>query len=64
MSRRNLPLIGTGFMGKAHAIALRSVGPVFPEVEAPVWIASLIQSRHGRKVPLLRGDFRERVRSA
>lgn len=29
-------LIGTGFMGKAHAIALRSVGTVFPEVPAPV----------------------------
>ena len=29
-------LIGTGFMGKAHAIALRSVGTVFPEISAPV----------------------------
>jgi predicted dehydrogenase len=28
-------LIGTGFMGKAHAIALRSVATVFPEIEAP-----------------------------
>jgi len=28
-------LIGTGFMGKAHAIALRSVATVFPEVAAP-----------------------------
>lgn len=28
-------LIGTGFMGKAHAIALQSVGTVFPEVPAP-----------------------------
>jgi predicted dehydrogenase len=28
-------LIGTGFMGKAHAIALQSVGTVFPEVAAP-----------------------------
>jgi predicted dehydrogenase len=28
-------LIGTGFMGKAHAIALRTVGTVFPEVPAP-----------------------------
>lgn len=64
MSRLNFDLIGTGFMGKAHAIALRSVGPVFPEVEAPVWIASLIQPRHGRRAPLLRGDIRERVGSA
>ena len=29
-------LIGTGFMGKAHAIALRSVATVFPEVPVPV----------------------------
>lgn len=64
MSRLNLALIGTGFMGKTYAIALRPVGPVFPGVEVPVWIASLIQSRHGRKAPLLREDFRERVRSA
>jgi len=28
-------LIGTGFMGKAHAIALHSVATVFPEVTAP-----------------------------
>ena len=28
-------LIGTGFMGKAHAIALRAVGTAFPEVSAP-----------------------------
>jgi len=28
-------LIGTGFMGRAHAIALRVVGSVFPEVSAP-----------------------------
>ena len=31
-------LIGTGFMGKAHAIALRSVATVFPEVEAPTGV--------------------------
>jgi len=28
-------LIGTGFMGKAHAIALREVATVFPDVPAP-----------------------------
>ncbi len=28
-------LVGTGFMGKAHAIAMRSVGTIFPEVAAP-----------------------------
>ena len=31
----NFGLIGTGFMGKAHAIALRSVGAVFPEIAHP-----------------------------
>jgi predicted dehydrogenase len=36
-------LIGTGFMGKAHAIALRSVGTVFPDTEAPV-LACLVDS--------------------
>ena len=28
-------LIGTGYMGRAHAIALRAVGTVFPDVVAP-----------------------------
>ena len=32
----NFALIGTGSMGKAHAIALRSVATVFPDVPAPV----------------------------
>ena len=31
----NFGLIGTGFMGKAHAIALRAVGTVFPEIVHP-----------------------------
>ena len=31
----NVGLIGTGFMGKAHAIALRAVGTVFPEIAHP-----------------------------
>ena len=31
----NFGLIGTGFMGKAHAIALRSVATVFPHVPTP-----------------------------
>ena len=35
MSNLNFGLIGTGFMGKAHAIALRAVGTVFPEVAHP-----------------------------
>ena len=28
-------LIGTGFMGKCHAIAWNAVGTVFPDVERP-----------------------------
>ncbi len=35
MNKLRFSLIGTGFMGKAHAIALRSVATVFPEVAAP-----------------------------
>ena len=35
VSNLNFGLIGTGFMGKAHAIALRAVGTVFPEVAHP-----------------------------
>jgi predicted dehydrogenase len=35
LSQLRFGLIGTGFMGKAHAIALRAVGTVFPEVAAP-----------------------------
>ena len=36
MTRLRFGLIGTGFMGKAHAIALQAVGTVFPDVEAPL----------------------------
>lgn len=36
MAKLRFALIGTGFMGKAHAIALRSVATVFPDVESPV----------------------------
>jgi predicted dehydrogenase len=36
MARIGFGLIGTGFMGRAHAIALNAVGAVFPEVEPPV----------------------------
>ena len=43
MKGLNFGLIGTGFMGKAHAIALRSVATVFPEVTAPV-LACLIDN--------------------
>ena len=40
-------LIGTGFMGKAHAIALRSVGTAFPSVPSPV-LTSLVDSNAER----------------
>lgn len=40
-------LLGTGFMGKAHAIALRSVATVFPDVNAPE-LACLVDSDSGR----------------
>lgn len=43
MSRRRVGLIGTGFMGKAHAIALRSVATAFPDVQAPE-LACLVDS--------------------
>ena len=36
MTNLRFGLIGTGFMGKAHAIALRSVGTVFPNIAAPI----------------------------
>lgn len=36
MTKLRFGLIGTGFMGKAHAIALRSVGTVFSDIRAPI----------------------------
>ena len=35
LTQPGIALLGTGFMGKAHAIALRSVGTVFPDVGSP-----------------------------
>lgn len=35
MSKLNVGLIGTGFMGKAHAIALQAVGTVFHNIAHP-----------------------------
>ena len=43
VSQPRFSLIGTGFMGKAHAIALRSVGTVYPELRQPV-LALLVDS--------------------
>jgi predicted dehydrogenase len=36
MTALRIGLIGTGFIGRAHAIALSSVGTVFEEIDAPV----------------------------
>ena len=52
-------LIGTGFMGKAHAIALRSVATVFPEVTAPV-LACLVDADRGKAERLARSWAFER----
>ena len=43
MNELRFGLIGTGFMGKAHAIALRSVATVFPGNPVPV-LAHLVDS--------------------
>ncbi|MGI9271850.1 MAG: Gfo/Idh/MocA family protein [Woeseiaceae bacterium] len=47
MTNLRFGLIGTGFMGKAHAIALQSVGTVFPETEAPT-LACLVDTDAAR----------------
>jgi predicted dehydrogenase len=36
MKHLHVGLIGSGFIGRAHAIALAGVGAVFPEIPAPV----------------------------
>ena len=36
MARLRFGLIGSGFMGRAHSVALSSVGAVFPDIESPV----------------------------
>jgi predicted dehydrogenase len=36
MQNYRVGLIGSGFIGRAHAIALQGVGAVFPEIAAPV----------------------------
>ena len=47
MTELKFGLIGTGFMGKAHAIALRSAATVFPEVPPPA-LACLVDSDPAR----------------
>lgn len=51
VSNLRFGLIGTGFMGKAHAIALRSVATVFPDVHAPV-LACLVDSNSEKAAQL------------
>ena len=53
MEELKFGLIGTGFMGKAHAIALRSVATVFPEVTAPV-LACLVDTDREKAEQLAR----------
>jgi predicted dehydrogenase len=36
MKNLHVGLIGSGFIGRAHAIALAGVGAVFPDIPAPV----------------------------
>lgn len=51
MKNLKFGLIGTGFMGKAHAIALRSVGTAFPSIASPV-LACLVDSDADRATSL------------
>lgn len=39
MSKLGFGLIGSGFMGRAHAIALGTVGRVYPDIESPRCVA-------------------------
>ena len=62
-------LIGSGFIGRSHSIALSAVGSVFPEIEAPVLevIAEADPDRAGRAARELgfrrfARDWRELVR--
>lgn len=68
MTRLRFGLIGTGFIGRAHAIALNSVGAVFNDIEAPVCElladASDAEARRGaRELGFRRstGDWRKLV---
>ena len=68
MDGQRIGLIGTGFIGRAHAIALRAVGTVFAEVEAPVLeiVADVDADRGAMSAQALgfrrsTGDWRELV---
>lgn len=68
MKPQRIGLIGTGYIGRAHAIALRSVGTVFAGIEPPVLelLADTDASRAGASARALgfrraTGDWRELV---
>jgi predicted dehydrogenase len=68
MARLRFGLIGTGFMGRAHSVALSSVGAVFPDIEAPVCelLADTSEDRAQRAASALgfaraTGDWRQLV---
>lgn len=66
MAKLGFGLIGTGFMGRAHAIALRAIGAVYDDIDAPrsAVVADSDPSRAGvaaRELAFERGtgDWRE-----
>lgn len=68
MAAQRIGVIGTGYIGRAHAIALRTVGTVFAEVDPPVLelLADSDAARAGEAAHALgfrrsTGDWREVV---
>ena len=68
MARLRFGLIGTGFIGRMHAIALHAVGAVFDDIEAPLctWLADANDELARKAAADLRfehgtGDWRELV---
>ena len=68
MTRLRFGLIGTGFIGRMHAIALHAVGAVFDDIEAPLcsWLADADADLARKAAAALRfehatGDWRELV---
>jgi predicted dehydrogenase len=69
MARLRFGLIGTGFIGRMHAIALHAVGPVFDDIEAPLctWLADANDALARKAAADLKfdnatGDWRELVK--
>src|SRR5688572_18002337 len=68
MARLRFGLIGTGFIGRMHAIALHAVGTVFDDIEPPLctWLADASdelarQAAADLKFEHATGDWRELV---